>query len=166
MFVCPAFGAKTEPWGFVATCLQNSALYCTAATGALEMAGRAHSVPQERSKVLFDLLRMCRRALKGAARAPAWCPRALEVAVHASGRCPRALEVAAQASAQCPRSVRNAFSGSYSEPERRSSLLLRHRAFEETFKEAVRRRGARLPELCDTSLCCTPHRAWICTGSH
>ena len=54
------------------------------------MAGRAHSVPQERSKVLFELLRKCPRALKGAARAPAWCPRALEVAVQAAGRCPRA----------------------------------------------------------------------------
>ena len=38
-------------------CAQNTATYCTAATRALEMAGRARSVPQERSKELFELLR-------------------------------------------------------------------------------------------------------------
>ena len=37
-------------------CAQNTATYCTAATRALEMAGRARSVPQERSKELFELL--------------------------------------------------------------------------------------------------------------
>ena len=56
------------------------------------------------------------------------------------GRCPRALEVGAEAPAQCPRTVRNAFRA----PTRnqRSSLLLLHRAFEEAFKEAVRRSGS------------------------
>ena len=38
-------------------CVQNIIIYCTAATRALEMAGRARSMPQERSKELFELLR-------------------------------------------------------------------------------------------------------------
>ncbi len=109
------------------------------------MTARARSLPQERSKELFEPLRgaPC-RALKGAAQDPARCPRALEVAARASAVCPRALEVAAQAPAQCPRSVRNTFLSPYPELQRRSSQLLCLRAFEEAFKEAVQKNSARL----------------------
>ena len=51
-----AIGAVGNP---VASCTsaRNTIIYCTGATGALRMTARASSVPQDRSKELFEPLR-------------------------------------------------------------------------------------------------------------
>ena len=125
-----------------APALENATIYCTGAPGALRMAARVRSVPQARSKELFDPLRGAPGRSKELLKPPLGAPgRSRQLRRPLLGA-PGTLEVAAPAPTQCPRCVRNASSSPYSEPQRHSSLLLCHRAFEEAFKEAVQRSGS------------------------
>ena len=143
--MCPGFARPSGAcWGLRChLAFENTAIYCTAATGAGKMAALARSVSHERSNGLLEPPLGAPKAFEGAARAPARCPRTLEVAAQASARCPSALQIAARAPARCPRNAQSGISSPYSVPQKRSSLLLCHRAFKKAFEEAVRRNGAR-----------------------
>ena len=135
--MCPVFARPSGAcWGFRChLALGNTAIYCTAATGARKMAlepAQCHmsapmgcssprSVPPEHS---FLVPQDARSSCSSFCTVPQCAPNGCS-------------------SPWCPRNAQSGISNPYSVPQKRSSLLLCHRAFKKAFEEAVRRNGAR-----------------------
>ena len=147
--------------------------------------------PLGRSKGLLEAPLGAPGALEWAARAPTWCPPKRSKGLHHPPLdAPRALEGAARAPAQCPEGALRgcasllgapggskwvlkpllgtplAFRTPFCPPAWCCRWALAPDARGGVWKCCSKNLFSATPALCDTLLCHTLLRAWICTGSH